>query len=686
MKIAIILLMSFCASIPKLKAQSDIESDIDFELYKHLDITPHHTSFDHDVDFDDEHSTFDSTYDGGGSENNENDENDSTDHNGKKQNANYKNDNDENDEENERTENDEGDNENDDDETTDETQNENVTVKTIDPKGTETVDPESFHYVSPTDVSHRLAREKRSKKTDKENTDSDYDFAKSYRDFVREHFGIEEANALSDDNKKQKSKKQHDNNEQNDDNGEVEEDEDYEEEAEDGETENDAPKNKSSAGNPHANEYYDEDDDDNEDDNNEEQSDDDPDSGSYEDEDYKNVKKLSQETDENPEFCKTVYKDNQECQVCKNPKTHDKSETCSYSSSPTPKRYAYKKEKNYHSNDDPDNINTILILKNSKSNNENHSLTSGFQPSYPYYHGYQDRRTTTPLRNYQFDENNDDLSFRASESFPVTASSETYDKDIDIFKSRDWSQCTRKINKEGLTCYYCKDSHGATQEECMYIAGNDENNPLKPKSNKNKKRNSDGKSKKKKNKKTNATISKSILTTTTTTTTTPTTIIPQLQFYDSVNTQNVKDRNILNTNVNIIPTAISSVSWQTNHNQQRPRILNRSQNFNNIPIPMLHQNINTNSLSKTVPYDSSGFINLNNNLPIYITTAKPVESPVKTLEYTEPRNRETLKRMIKLKISSDDDSGTPSKTSGQDNDATVFYSKVLQLTSTSILK
>lgn len=37
------------------------------------------------------------------------------------------------------------------------------------------------------------------------------------------------------------------------------------------------------------------------------------------------------------------------------------------------------------------------------------------------------------------------------------------------FKTKDWSKC-KKVIKDDMTCYYCKDAKGATQEECVSIS------------------------------------------------------------------------------------------------------------------------------------------------------------------------------------------------------------------------
>lgn len=43
------------------------------------------------------------------------------------------------------------------------------------------------------------------------------------------------------------------------------------------------------------------------------------------------------------------------------------------------------------------------------------------------------------------------------------------------FNTKDWSKCS-KVMKGDMTCYYCKDAKGATQEECMFISSTNPKN------------------------------------------------------------------------------------------------------------------------------------------------------------------------------------------------------------------
>lgn len=75
----------------------------------------------------------------------------------------------------------------------------------------------------------------------------------------------------------------------------------------------------------------------------------------YNSSEYERIKALSkkQETEiqQNPKHCKVTVKDGMKCSLCKNPETGAHSESCSFSSTPPEKKYAYTKERNYNSKD-----------------------------------------------------------------------------------------------------------------------------------------------------------------------------------------------------------------------------------------------------------------------------------------------------------------------------------------------
>lgn len=75
----------------------------------------------------------------------------------------------------------------------------------------------------------------------------------------------------------------------------------------------------------------------------------------YNSSEYERIKALSKEQEkeikQNPKHCKVEVKGDMKCSICKNPETGAHSESCSFSSTPDEKKYAYVKERNYNSKD-----------------------------------------------------------------------------------------------------------------------------------------------------------------------------------------------------------------------------------------------------------------------------------------------------------------------------------------------
>lgn len=76
----------------------------------------------------------------------------------------------------------------------------------------------------------------------------------------------------------------------------------------------------------------------------------------YNDNEYERIKSLSQKQEEeikqNPKNCKVVVKGEMTCSTCKDPVSGAHSESCSFSSAPADKKYAYIKQRAYNSKDD----------------------------------------------------------------------------------------------------------------------------------------------------------------------------------------------------------------------------------------------------------------------------------------------------------------------------------------------
>ncbi len=226
--------------------------------------------------------------------------------------------------------------------------------------------------------------------------------------------------------------------------------------------------------------------------------------------DYDRIKSesLKQEAKQKPGNCKKIYKDNSVCKICKDPKTGDKSESCSYSSKPKAKKVAFSKHKKFSFKTDPEKkavegndgdydsagheddeeekpvksqppkeqkkpIKRNNLKKKSKSKpkkkTESDESDYGAYKLASYYDAdYDDQPRSAKLQLAEQPDDNINTDFEFIE--PYKFDNADFSRALSDFKYRDWSKCDKKSKGE-LTCYYCKDEHGFDQEECVYVSG-----------------------------------------------------------------------------------------------------------------------------------------------------------------------------------------------------------------------
>lgn len=233
--------------------------------------------------------------------------------------------------------------------------------------------------------------------------------------------------------------------------------------------------------------------------------------------DYERIKaeSLKQASKQKAGNCKKIYKKNSVCQICKDPKTGDKSEACSYSSKPKAKKVAFSKHKkfsfktdpetkavegndhgDYDSNDNDDDeekpVKTPLpkaqkkplkrnnnkkkskTVKPKKVKSESEESDYGAYKLASYYDAdYDDQPRSAKLQvAEQPQERNSNENVNTDFEFiePYKFDNADFSRALSDFKYRDWTKCDKKIKGE-LTCYYCKDERGFDQEECVYVSG-----------------------------------------------------------------------------------------------------------------------------------------------------------------------------------------------------------------------
>ncbi|XP_055842643.1 guanine nucleotide-binding protein-like 3 homolog [Episyrphus balteatus] len=127
--------------------------------------------------------------------------------------------------------------------------------------------------------------------------------------------------------------------------------------------------------------------------------------------------------------CERVKIDNQNCKVCEDLETNEKSKTCSYSSDSKPKSYAYSKERSTkHSSDDDENDDEDDDVKSSETGK---SVKREISPNNKKK--YQLRRTSI----------------------------ESFLKPIKV--NDDTPKCSRQL-EDGMICFYCGSASENTRE------------------------------------------------------------------------------------------------------------------------------------------------------------------------------------------------------------------------------
>lgn len=254
--------------------------------------------------------------------------------------------------------------------------------------------------------------------------------------------------------------------------------------------------------------------------------------------DYERIKALSdeqaKEIKKNPKHCKKVVKGDMVCHTCHNPKTGAKSESCSYSSEPNEKKYAYVREKSYNSDDEPNDegksddeeetveqvheekpkespkkrlrankkSSQLKAIRNPRANrpqkksrqqNSDHKVAEsrtsrdviGLDPY--LYGGDDDGSDDSPksekLHSYDdyfahiFPEETSDQKSgklkKPKDQYEYVRDYVSDKKNVDEVLAEFKTKDwsgCKKIFKYGLTCYLCKDDSGVKHEECMYVS------------------------------------------------------------------------------------------------------------------------------------------------------------------------------------------------------------------------
>ncbi|XP_035729881.1 cylicin-1-like [Vespa mandarinia] len=205
---------------------------------------------------------------------------------------------------------------------------------------------------------------------------------------------------------------------------------------------------------------------------------------------YKSPSEYKSESEKNSEKidrtnCKVIEKDSMTCKVCKDPKNGDNFEQCSYSYKPKDKVYAYTKGESFGSptksdNDDDERKESTNIydvqekVKETKDDKKyddikNTPLDSSENTKSSIYVPTSDLsdKTSSDVKGEKLINNKDDRYFEDSKR-----KKEEIEKFMKDFQKEDRSNC-KKVIKDNMTCYRCKDDKDIHKEECIFVGDED---------------------------------------------------------------------------------------------------------------------------------------------------------------------------------------------------------------------
>ncbi|XP_067209090.1 dentin sialophosphoprotein [Linepithema humile] len=166
----------------------------------------------------------------------------------------------------------------------------------------------------------------------------------------------------------------------------------------------------------------------------------------------------------NEEHCKKVQKDSMTCTICKDPKTGNDFEQCSYSYHPSDKLFSYSKSSSF-GNPQKNDKSQQVPQESEQSSESLETATS----SYDEYTPGQIYEASTADET----KSEDDVEGKKAVD---TGYLDTVKKKAQIeefmqnFQKQDRSKC-KKIMRDKMTCYQCIDEDGFQKEECVFITG-----------------------------------------------------------------------------------------------------------------------------------------------------------------------------------------------------------------------
>ncbi|KAG5682492.1 hypothetical protein PVAND_011843 [Polypedilum vanderplanki] len=219
--------------------------------------------------------------------------------------------------------------------------------------------------------------------------------------------------------------------------------------------------------------------------------------------DYERIKALSEaqvaKLHEKPGNCKHYEKDGMICATCSDPETGDTSESCAYSSQPNDKKVAYLSHKSHnYKKPSPVEVEEPVEHDGESEDLEEAPVTPSAKHAKPAKQHRSEIEDAGDYGAYKLASDNGDVddyddgpkfahlkveptqqNEKVKKEFEILPQAEFESKNLNQalidFNTKDFSTC-KKVMKGDMTCYYCKDAKGATQEECMFVSSTNPKN------------------------------------------------------------------------------------------------------------------------------------------------------------------------------------------------------------------
>lgn len=188
---------------------------------------------------------------------------------------------------------------------------------------------------------------------------------------------------------------------------------------------------------------------------------------SYEEQKISSSKPISEHYSENinADNCKEFQKDSMTCTVCKDPKTGNDFEQCSYSYQPSDKLFSYSKSSSFGK---PENDKSEQTSHKDENSSDSSEITKQSYDVYTPGQNYE-ASTTDEARSEDDAEEKKTVDVGYLDTVKKKAEIEAF---MQKFRKEDRSKC-KKIMRDKMTCYQCTDDKGFQKEECAFVAGHE---------------------------------------------------------------------------------------------------------------------------------------------------------------------------------------------------------------------